>query len=125
MSTEEQKANLFYLTIGNDDDNESIEGRSDAVARAKSLSQETSQRVNLERADGMVSMQFSDGILETYVCETREKKPARRKPEAENTDESTDESGEEQVIEKENATDEETSDSAEEPQTEEPSASEE
>ena len=43
MSTEEQKANLFYLTIGNDDDNESIEGRSDAVARAKSLSQETSQ----------------------------------------------------------------------------------
>jgi hypothetical protein len=87
MSTEEQKANLFYLTVGSDEDNESVEGRSDAVSRAKSLSQETNQRVSLERADGMVSMQFSDGVLETYVCETREKKPARRKPDAEQSEE--------------------------------------
>ena len=87
MSTEEQKANLFNLTIGNDEDNkESVEGRADAVARAKSLSQETNQRVSLERADGMVSMQFSDGVLETYVCETREKKPPRRRAENDQTD---------------------------------------
>ena len=81
MSTEEQKANLFNLTVGNDEETVSVEGRADAVAKAKSLSQETNQRVSLERADGMVSMQFSDGVLETYVCETREKKPSRRRAE--------------------------------------------
>ena len=87
MSTEEQKANLFNLTIGSDEDNkESVEGRADAVARAKSLSQETNQRVSLERADGMVSMQFSDGVLETYVCETREKKAPRRKSDTDQQD---------------------------------------
>ena len=92
MSTEETKANLFNLTVGNDEDNkESVEGRADAVARAKSLSQETNQRVSLERADGMVSMQFSDGVLETYVCETREKKPPRRKVENEQIDEASEE----------------------------------
>ena len=105
MSTEEQKANLFNLTIGNEEENVSVEGRADAVAKAKSLSQETNQRVSLERADGMVSMQFSDGVLETYVCETREKKPARRKVEQtegqneEQNEESETQNTEEAVVE--------------------------
>ena len=94
----EKKDNLFHLTTGNDEP-ETVEGRAEAVARAKELSQDRNQRVNLERADGMVSMQFSDGILETYVCETREKKPSRRKADAESTDEQNTDTAEEATSE--------------------------
>ena len=71
-----QEVDTFNLIVGGDI-REELEGRATAVARAKELSGE-GLRVSLERTDNMVTMQFADGSLETYVCETRDRKPRRR-----------------------------------------------
>lgn len=71
-----QEVDTFNLIVGGEV-REELEGRATAVARAKELSGE-GLRVSLERTDNMVTMQFADGSLETYVCETRDRKPRRR-----------------------------------------------
>ncbi len=45
--------------------------RAEAVALAKRLSKENRQKVSVARSDGVVRMQFRDGLLETYVYHTR------------------------------------------------------
>lgn len=66
----------FAVTAGTE--NHEIEGREEAVAFAKKLSAEEGLRVNVERLDGMETMQFVNGSLETFVCETRERKGRAR-----------------------------------------------
>jgi len=75
----------FNIALG-DRDPELVVGRAEAVARAKELSNANSNmNVSLESADGMISMQFRDGVLEVFVTETREKGKAR--PRRERTEE--------------------------------------
>ena len=62
----------FNVTIGNDV--ETIVGHHEAVARAKALSNEQQGRVLVERVDGIVTMNFSHGQLDSYVYETRERR---------------------------------------------------
>lgn len=65
----------FNLTFGAEV--ETIAGHQEAVARAKALSEEAQGRVLVERTDGIVTMNFSHGQLDSYVYETRER---RREP---------------------------------------------
>jgi hypothetical protein len=65
--------NTYLLTVGGE--TSEVVTRAEAVAQAKELSAET--RVQLERADGVETMQFFGGSLETYIFETRDR---RRKP---------------------------------------------
>ena len=54
------------------DEQRSFETREEAVALAKQLSHE--HRVQVDRDDGMESMQFFAGALETFIYETRDKR---------------------------------------------------
>ena len=92
-----QEVDTFNIIVGGEIQEE-LEGRANAVARAKELSSE-GQRVNVERTDNMVTMQFADGSLETYVCETRDRKPRRRDRGDENEQFASQEEGEERVSE--------------------------
>ena len=83
-----QEVDTFNLIVGGEI-REELEGRATAVARAKELSGE-GLRVSLERTDNMVTMQFADGSLETYVCETRDRKPRRRDRQEERSPEEMD-----------------------------------
>jgi hypothetical protein len=75
----------FNIALG-DRDPVVVSGRTEAVAHAKELSNANSNmNVSLESADGMISMQFRDGVLEVFVTETREKGKAR--PRRERTEE--------------------------------------
>lgn len=65
--------NTYLLTVGGE--TREVVTREEAVGQAKELSAET--RVQLERADGVETMQFFGGCLETYIFETRDR---RRKP---------------------------------------------
>jgi hypothetical protein len=47
--------------------------REEAVSKAKSLSREHNGRVSVERNDGAISMQFTNGHLDSYVYELRER----------------------------------------------------
>jgi hypothetical protein len=79
--TELEKTNVFSISMGNTGVLEEVAGRAEAVARAKQISLDHNrQKVTLQRLDEMVTMVFSDGQLETYVCETRDRKsPGRKK----------------------------------------------
>lgn len=68
----ENTGHTFNIQVGT----ESIEinDRDEAVSKAKSLSLETNQRVSVERDDGMVLMQFTNGGLDSYVYETRDRR---------------------------------------------------
>lgn len=60
----------YLLTVGGE--TREVETREAAVGEAKTLSAET--RVQLERADGVETMQFFGGSLETYIFETRDRR---------------------------------------------------
>lgn len=64
---------IYNVTAGGTTD--AVTGRANAVTMAKTMSQENQQRVTVEREDGMETMQFSNGSLDTFVCETRARKP--------------------------------------------------
>jgi hypothetical protein len=68
----ESHAHTFNIVFGT----ETIEctSREEAVVKAKSLSREHSQKVSVERDDGAVLMQFSNGGLDSYVYELRERR---------------------------------------------------
>ncbi|MFN3198852.1 MAG: hypothetical protein ACE366_10635 [Bradymonadia bacterium] len=68
----EQDSVTFNVTFGTEV--EAIVGHHEAVARAKSLSSEHQGRVLVERVDGIVTMNFSHGQLDSYVYETRERR---------------------------------------------------
>jgi hypothetical protein len=69
--------NKFTISMGSTVVLEEVLGRAEAVSRAKKISLDNRQKVTLQRADEMVTMVFSEGQLETYVCETRERKSGR------------------------------------------------
>ncbi|MEZ4463566.1 MAG: hypothetical protein R3F60_12525 [bacterium] len=58
------------------DEERLIETREEAVAMARELSQE--RRVQVDRDDGVESMQFFGGSLETFIFETRDRRKRRR-----------------------------------------------
>lgn len=60
------------------DEERTFDTREEAVALAKQLSQE--RRVQVERDDGMESMQFFAGALETFIYETRDRRRRRDEP---------------------------------------------
>ena len=68
----EVKEHSFSISFGGE--TQVVQGRSEAVQLAKSLSRENSQRVSLERDDGMVMMQFNNGQLDSFVFETRDRR---------------------------------------------------
>lgn len=75
--------NTYLLTVSGE--TREVVTREEAVAQAKDLSAET--RVQLERADGVETMQFFGGSLETYIFETRDR---RRKPRPSSSDDDSD-----------------------------------
>ena len=64
----------YLLTVAGE--TREVETREAAVSEAKTLSAET--RVQLERADGVETMQFFGGSLETYIFETRDRRRKAR-----------------------------------------------
>lgn len=66
--------NIYILTVAGE--TREVETREAAVGEAKTLSAET--RVQLERADGVETMQFFGGKLETYIFETRDRRRKAR-----------------------------------------------
>lgn len=78
MMSDELKEKTFKITNG-DEVLEEIVGRAEAVARAKELSNQNGTRIGVERVDGMVTMVFAEGVLDTYVCETRDRKSNRNR----------------------------------------------
>lgn len=73
----ERNTETFLLQHGASE--ERIEGRAEAVARAKSLSAATGERVLLESVDGQVTMQFEKGRLEVFSAESRERGQGRQR----------------------------------------------
>lgn len=69
----------FTITIGAE--TRVIEGRQEAVNTAKELSREYAGRVLVEREDGIVTMNFSNGQLDSFVYETRERRSRGPRPE--------------------------------------------
>jgi hypothetical protein len=67
----EPNVETYILMTGTEE--ETIEGREAAVAKAKEISRATGNRVMLERADGRVTMQFEKGSLEAFSAETRDR----------------------------------------------------
>lgn len=67
-TTATPKTSLFNLNNGREV--LTVHGRSDAIAKAKELSAETRRPVSVERQDGRVKMQFTNGGLQTYRMET-------------------------------------------------------
>ena len=66
---EEVETTLYRVVVR--DDEQVIDGRIEAVDKAKEISIETGQSVLVERTDGRVKMNFRDGALIDYVLETR------------------------------------------------------
>jgi hypothetical protein len=64
----QSKKTLFNLNNGREVI--TVNGRKDAIDRAKELSARTRRPVSVERQDGRVKMQFSNGGLQTYRMET-------------------------------------------------------
>jgi hypothetical protein len=70
---ENAKPNTVYTVTAGTDIHE-VSDRAEAVKLAKELSRESHQRVNVDSSDGMVAMQFSNGSLDSYVYETRDRR---------------------------------------------------
>ena len=66
---EEVETTLYRVVVREDE--QVIDGRIEAVDKAKEISIETGQSVLVERTDGRVKMNFRDGALIDYVLETR------------------------------------------------------
>ena len=66
---EEVETTLYRVVVREDE--QVIDGRIEAVEKAKEISIETGQSVLVERTDGRVKMNFRDGALIDYVLETR------------------------------------------------------
>ncbi|MEE2786335.1 MAG: hypothetical protein VX589_03285 [Myxococcota bacterium] len=66
---EEVETTLYRVVVREDE--QIIDGRIEAVDKAKEISVETGQSVLVERTDGRVKMNFRDGALIDYVLETR------------------------------------------------------
>ena len=66
---EEVETTLYRVVVREDE--QIIDGRIEAVEKAKEISIETGQSVLVERTDGRVKMNFRDGALIDYVLETR------------------------------------------------------
>ena len=66
---EEVETTLYRVVVREDE--QIIDGRIEAVDKAKEISIETGQSVLVERTDGRVKMNFRDGALIDYVLETR------------------------------------------------------
>jgi len=65
---------LDSYTIKTANGAESVEGRAEAIAHAKEISEKTWRPVGLERADGRIKMQFRRGSLETYRFDTHDRR---------------------------------------------------
>ena len=68
---EEFEAEPTTYRVATRTEDEVIDGRIEAVTKAKEISVETGQSVLVERTDGRVKMNFRDGSLVDYVLETR------------------------------------------------------
>ena len=68
---EEFEAEPTTYRVSTRSEDEVIDGRIEAVTKAKEISVETGQSVLVERTDGRVKMNFRDGSLVDYVLETR------------------------------------------------------
>ena len=66
---EEVETTLYRVVVREDE--QVIDGRIEAVDKAKEISIESGQSVLVERTDGRVKMNFRDGALIDYVLETR------------------------------------------------------
>ena len=62
------------FTVTSGATSQTVTGRMEAVILAKSLSRDGHHRVSVERDDGTVTMQFSNGSLDSLVCETRDRR---------------------------------------------------
>ena len=72
---EEVETTLYRVVVREDE--QVIDGRIEAVEKAKEISIETGQSVLVERTDGRVKMNFRDGALIDYVLSRLEKVDAR------------------------------------------------
>jgi hypothetical protein len=94
----------FKITWG--DEETVVEGRAEAVAFAKSKSNDVPMSVNVdsidESASSTISMTYNGGSLEVYVAETRsnDRRPRKRdRNEEERSEESTEFEGDEVDVE--------------------------
>ena len=69
MRKRKRKLVTLYRVVVREDE-QVIDGRIEAVEKAKEISIETGESVPVERADGRVD-EFRDGALIDYVLETR------------------------------------------------------